>query len=129
MHLSHFFRISDQNENHNLNSSLLYHAYSTNIRPYWRCYYANTDAVIYVVDSVDRDRMHTSKEELHAMLEEEELRDAALLIFANKQDMAGAMSTTEVSEGLGLSTLKNRQWSINKTSAITGEGLTEGLDW
>ncbi|ORX95273.1 ARF/SAR superfamily [Basidiobolus meristosporus CBS 931.73] len=101
----------------------------TSIRPYWRCYYANTDAVIYVVDSCDRDRIGTSREELVAMLEEEELRDAALLVFANKQDMPGAMTPAEVSEGLGLSLLRNRQWSITKTSAIKGEGLTEGLDW
>ncbi|CAI2177105.1 17457_t:CDS:2 [Funneliformis geosporum] len=101
----------------------------TSIRPYWRCYYANTDAVIYVVDSVDRDRMGTSKEELHAMLDEEELRDAALLVFANKQDMGGAMTAAQVSDALGLGTLKNRQWSIYKTSAVKGDGLTEGLDW
>ncbi|EIE83313.1 ADP-ribosylation factor-like protein 1 [Rhizopus delemar RA 99-880] len=86
-------------------------------------------AVIYVVDSVDKDRMQTSKEELHAMLEEEELRDAALLVFANKQDMEGALSVAEVADALGLSTLKNRQYSIYKTSALKGEGLTEGLDW
>uniref|UniRef100_A0A3Q4I6E2 ADP-ribosylation factor-like protein 14 n=1 Tax=Neolamprologus brichardi TaxID=32507 RepID=A0A3Q4I6E2_NEOBR len=41
----------------------------TSIRPYWRCYYSNTDAVIYVVDSSDRDRMGISKSELVAMLE------------------------------------------------------------
>ncbi|KAF9583462.1 Arf GTPase arl1 [Lunasporangiospora selenospora] len=101
----------------------------TSIRPYWRCYYANTDAVIYVVDSVDRDRVSTAKEELMAMLEEDELKDASLLVFANKQDMSGAMSAAEVSEALGLSTLKNREWTIYKTSAVKGEGLTEGLDW
>ncbi|KAI7861755.1 ADP-ribosylation factor family-domain-containing protein [Spinellus fusiger] len=101
----------------------------TSIRPYWRCYYSNTDAVIYVVDSVDKDRMQTSREELHAMLEEEELKDAALLVFANKQDMEGALSAAQVTESLGLSALKNRQYSIYKTSALKGEGLTEGLDW
>ncbi|CAG8478135.1 10792_t:CDS:2 [Diversispora eburnea] len=85
--------------------------------------------VIYVVDSVDRDRLSTSREELHAMLEEDELRDSALLVFANKQDMVGAMSSAEVSDALGLGTLKNRQWSIFKTSAVKGDGLTEGLDW
>jgi len=73
--------------------------------------------------------MGTSKEELHAMLDEEELRDAALLVFANKQDMGGAMTAAEVSDALGLGTLKNRQWSIYKTSAVKGDGLTEGLDW
>ncbi|KAI8976984.1 ADP-ribosylation factor-like protein [Pilobolus umbonatus] len=101
----------------------------TSIRPYWRCYYANTDAVIYVVDSVDKDRMETAKEELHSMLEEPELKDAALLVFANKQDMEGALGAAEIADALGLSTIKNRQYSIFKTSATKGEGLTEGLDW
>jgi GTPase SAR1 family protein len=50
----------------------------TSIRPYWRCYYQNTNAIIYVVDSADAERMGISKQELHAMLEEEELKDAAL---------------------------------------------------
>lgn len=110
---------------------LYFNVFKWNIyhRPYWRCYYSNTDAVIYVVDSVDKDRMQTSREELHAMLEEEELKDAALLVFANKQDMEGALSAAEVADALGLSTLKNRQYSIYRTSALKGEGLTEGLDW
>ena len=38
-------------------------------RPYWRCYYSNTDAIIYVVDSMDKDRIGISKQELIAMLE------------------------------------------------------------
>ncbi|KAJ2268079.1 Arf GTPase arl1, partial [Coemansia sp. RSA 370] len=84
---------------------------------------------IYVVDSCDRDRITTSRDELAAMLEEEELRDSVLLVFANKQDMKGAMSAAEVSESLGLPRLKNRQWGIYKTSALKGEGLDEGLDW
>lgn len=57
----------------------------TSIRPYWRCYYADTKAVVYVVDSADRDRLAINKAELLAMLNEEELHDAKLLVFANKQ--------------------------------------------
>jgi len=101
----------------------------TSIRPYWRCYYANTDAVIYVVDSCDKERIGISKQELLAMLEEEELRKSILMVFANKQDMEGAMSAAEVSTALGLSALKNRTWSIFKTSAVKGEGLDEAMDW
>jgi len=41
----------------------------TSIRPYWRCYYPNTDAVIFVVDSADVERMKIAKQELMAMLE------------------------------------------------------------
>ena len=101
----------------------------TNIRPYWRCYYANTHAIIYVIDSCDIDRLSLSKKELFAMLEEEELKNSVLLIFANKQDMPGAMTEAQVSQGLGLTALKDRQWKIQKSSAIKGEGLNEGLDW
>eukprot|EP01064_Diplonema_japonicum_P009613 TRINITY_DN1708_c5_g1_i1.p1 TRINITY_DN1708_c5_g1~~TRINITY_DN1708_c5_g1_i1.p1 ORF type:complete len:183 (+),score=32.73 TRINITY_DN1708_c5_g1_i1:43-591(+) len=101
----------------------------TSIRPYWRCYYSNTDAIIYVVDSVDRERLGIAKEELFAMLEEEELKDSVLVVYANKQDMPGAMNEAEISEVLGLSAITDRQWHIRKTSAAKGEGLFEGLDW
>ena len=101
----------------------------TSIRPYWRCYYANTAAVIFVVDSTDRDRLETARKELHMMLKEDELVDSALLVFANKQDQPGALTAAEVSKALGLVELKDRSWSIVASSAIKGEGLTEGLDW
>eukprot|EP01108_Squamamoeba_japonica_P004165 TRINITY_DN3334_c0_g1_i1.p1 TRINITY_DN3334_c0_g1~~TRINITY_DN3334_c0_g1_i1.p1 ORF type:complete len:186 (-),score=23.90 TRINITY_DN3334_c0_g1_i1:24-581(-) len=100
----------------------------TSIRPYWRCYYKNTDAVIYVVDSADQERLDVAKEELHAMLEEDELKDAILLVFANKQDLPGALKDADVSSALGLETLRDRQWAIFKSSALKGSGLYEGLD-
>ena len=101
----------------------------TSIRPYWRCYYQNTNAIIYVVDSADTERMGISKQELVTMLEEEELKDAVLMVFANKQDLPNAMTADVIAEKLGLSSLKCRQWAIFKTSAIKGDGLYEGLDW
>ncbi|GFH08741.1 uncharacterized protein HaLaN_03758 [Haematococcus lacustris] len=101
----------------------------TSIRPYWRCYYPNTQAIIYVVDSTDTERIGISKEEFHAILEEEELRDALILVYANKQDLPGALSDAEIAEGMGLHDIKSRDWAIFKTSAVRGEGLFEGLDW
>lgn len=101
----------------------------TSIRPYWRCYYSNTDAIIYVVDSVDKERIGISKNEMVSMLEEEELKKAILLVFANKQDMEGAMSPTEVAKELGLAVLRERKWQIFKTSAVKGTGLDEAMEW
>ncbi|KAF2882083.1 hypothetical protein ILUMI_24086 [Ignelater luminosus] len=101
----------------------------TSIRPYWRCYYSNTDAIIYVVDSADKERIGISKDELFHMLREEELQDAVLVVLANKQDMAGCMSVAEVHQALGLEALKNRTFQIFKTSATKGEGLDQAMDW
>lgn len=101
----------------------------TSIRPYWRCYYANTDAIIYVVDSADKERVGIAKNELVSMLAEEELVNVPLLVFANKQDIPGSLTAAEVSEALHLDALKDRPWSIFKASAVSGEGLNDGMEW
>ena len=100
----------------------------SSIRPYWRCYYPNTDAIIFVVDSSDVERLELAKDELFAMLGEEDLKDAILLIMANKQDQKGALSAAQLSEAMGLASIRNRQWSIQETSATQGTGLFEGFD-
>ncbi|KNC48219.1 ADP-ribosylation factor-like protein 1 [Thecamonas trahens ATCC 50062] len=100
------------------------------IRPYWRCYFGEaTSALIYVVDSSDRERIGISAEELTAMFEEEDLNGVPLVVFANKQDVDGALTPAEVTEALGLARIRDRQWQIFKTSAIEGVGIDEGLDW
>ena len=73
--------------------------------------------------------MGISKQELLAMLDEEELRNSILLVFANKQDMEQALTPAEVATELGLSAIKNRKWQIFKTSALKNIGLEEGMEW
>ena len=83
-----------------------------------------------MVDSNDRDRVVEAREELQRMLNEDELRDALLLVFANKQDIPGALGADAVSDALGLAGAeKNRQWSVHGACATEGKGLFEGLDW
>jgi len=99
------------------------------IRPLWRHYFQNTQGLIFVVDSNDRERVGEAKEELNRMLNEDELRDAVLLIFANKQDLPQAMNAAEITDKLGLHSLRQRNWYIQATCATSGDGLYEGLDW
>lgn len=99
------------------------------IRVLWKHYYQNTDGLIFVVDSNDRDRVEDAAEELKKMLSEEELKDSIVLVMANKQDLNGALSANEITDKLGMSQLKGRQWLVQGTSATTGQGLKEGLDW
>merc|ERR1712098_484454 len=99
------------------------------IRPLWRHYFQNTQGLIFVVDSNDRDRIEDAKEELMRMLAEDELRDAVVLVFANKQDLPQAMNPAEITDKLGLHNMRNRNWYIQATCATNGDGLYEGLDW
>jgi ADP-ribosylation factor protein 1 len=99
------------------------------LRPLWRHYFHGSSAVIYVVDSNDTERLEDAKEELFKVINDEELRDAALLVLANKQDLPGSLPAHTLTEKLGLHTLRGRQWYLQSTVATTGAGVYEGLDW
>ena len=99
------------------------------IRPLWRHYFQNTQGLIYVVDSNDKERVSEAADELQKMLREDELREAKLLVFANKQDLPHAMSVAEVTDKLGLHSIRDRKWYIQSCCATSGDGLYEGLDW
>lgn len=121
------------------------------IRPLWRHYFQNTQGLIFVVDSNDRERITEAQDELQKMviydywilfsfsfmfiiwqnfqLQEDELREAVVLVFANKQDLPQAMSAAELTDKLGLNQLRGRRWYIQATCATQGHGLYEGLDW
>ena len=114
-------------------------------------------AMIVVVDSTDRERLSLIKEELYKMLAHEvsgavllfqqfycirshllhfffffkkkDLRKAHVLVFANKQDVKGAMTAAEISTKLNLSSLKDHSWHIQACCALTGEGLYNGMEW
>ncbi|CAK9320415.1 unnamed protein product [Citrullus colocynthis] len=99
------------------------------IRPLWRHYFQNTQGLIFVVDSNDKDRILEARDELHRILSEHELVDATVLVFANKQDLPNAMTVAEITDKLGLHSLRHRRWYIQATCATSGQGLYEGLDW
>uniref|UniRef100_A0A0D6R3M6 ADP-ribosylation factor n=1 Tax=Araucaria cunninghamii TaxID=56994 RepID=A0A0D6R3M6_ARACU len=99
------------------------------LRPLWKHYFSTTDGLIYVVDSLDRERIGKARAEFQAIVNDPLMRNSVILVFANKQDLKGAMTPAEVCDGLGLSNLQNRRWHIQGTCATKGEGLYEGLDW
>ncbi|CAG9557997.1 unnamed protein product [Danaus chrysippus] len=99
------------------------------LRSAWNTYYTNSEFIIMVVDSTDRQRLGISREELHRMLAHEELSKACLLVFANKQDVKGSMTAAEISQQLDLTCIKQHPWHIQACCALTGEGLHLGLEW
>lgn len=123
------------------------------IRPLWRHYYTGTQGLIFVVDCADRDRIDEARQELHRIINDREMRDAIILIFANKQDLPdgerpmneeidlpwnyvnsyilifAAMKPHEIQEKLGLTRIRDRNWYVQPSCATTGDGLYEGLTW
>ncbi|RLN88078.1 hypothetical protein BBJ28_00015456 [Nothophytophthora sp. Chile5] len=99
------------------------------IRALWQHYLYNNDAVIFVVDATDHERVDEAKQALHLIFEAEELSNTKLLVYANKQDQPGAMSAEELQEKLELSEATKNPTRVQTCIATTGEGVYAGLDW
>ena len=99
------------------------------IRALWRHYYQGTDGLIFVVDSSDTSRFEEAAHELHSLLANEEMRNAKVLVFANRQDLPNSVSAAELAEKMNLRSLRHHEWYIQACSATIGAGVYEGLDW
>lgn len=98
------------------------------IRQLWQHYYQNSHGLIFVVDSSDRERLQEARKELETVLSSPAMDGVPVVVFANKQDLPGAVSSSELAEELHLHKMTGRRWFIQATCAQTGEGLYEGID-
>jgi ADP-ribosylation factor protein 1 len=97
------------------------------LRPLWRHYYEGSEALIFIVDACDRERLHEARDTLHSILNDDTMRNVAVLVFANKMDKMEALSTADIAQKLNLHVM-HRPWHIQGASAARGDGLYEGLD-
>uniref|UniRef100_A0A672IZF9 ADP-ribosylation factor-like protein 14 n=1 Tax=Salarias fasciatus TaxID=181472 RepID=A0A672IZF9_SALFA len=98
------------------------------MREHWPSFHANASAVVFVVDSADQERMKEARHELEATLGSEQLRGRPVVLVANKQDVNGALTVTEMKDKFNLKKLcTGRDWFIQPCSATTGFGVEEAF--
>lgn len=97
----------------------------------WDKYYAESHAVIYIIDSSDTDRIDESKDAFDKMIVNDMLKGVPLLILANKQDLEGCMRASEVKKVFNSSAqlIGDRECKFLGTSALKGDGVHEGIEW
>lgn len=98
-------------------------------RQVWDVYFINSDAIVYVIDCNDFDNAEDSKTQFYKLLSNEALKNAVILIFANKQDLPTAKKVEDVVLFYELDTVKDHVWHIQPCSGKTGDGLVEGMKW
>lgn len=99
----------------------------TKIRAMWHQFYANTNGLVFVVDSSDRERISEACNELRSILKDPAMLDVPVLVLGNKSDLPEAMDEQELGFRLRLHEIKAKNWSIQMSVATTGEGLVEGF--
>mmetsp|Transcript_79698 Transcript_79698/g.97523 ORF Transcript_79698/g.97523 Transcript_79698/m.97523 type:complete len:200 (+) Transcript_79698:66-665(+) len=108
-------------------------------RDLWRHYIKNAQAIVFIVDSADEQRIdgqgnlndeQHAKFELHNVLKNDELQfTAPLLVYANKQDINGALNRDEIDKRLNLGLLKGRPYFVQPSCALNGNGINAGIEW
>ncbi|KAG7500476.1 ADP-ribosylation factor 4A [Solea senegalensis] len=98
------------------------------LRPLWRSYTRCADGIVFVVDSVDTERVEEAKTELHKITRLAENQGVPVLVVANKQDLRNSLSLADMESMLALGELSTATpWHLQSACAIIGEGLQEGL--
>ncbi|EDV55211.1 ADP-ribosylation factor-like protein 6 [Drosophila erecta] len=104
---------------------------ATRYRNLWEHQFKNCHGIIYVIDSSDRMRFVVVKDELDLVLQHPDLsnRIVPILFYGNKMDMEDSLSSVKIAAALRLENIKDKPWHICSSSAISGEGLGEGVQW
>lgn len=98
-------------------------------RDYWTTYFNSADGFFYVIDASDAERLEETGESLMFLLGEKELENLPLVILVNKKDLVGFQGKEFVEDLLVLSDIRDRKWKIVESSAKTGAGLLEAVEW
>ncbi|KNE64184.1 small GTP-binding protein domain [Allomyces macrogynus ATCC 38327] len=102
--------------------------YQSQTLPLYRHYYEMTSAIMFIVDSTDVARIDEARNVMARVCGDNDLRDVAVLVFANKQDKPDALSADAVADRLEVGKLM-QPVHVQAASAVTGDGLEEGMAW
>ncbi|CAF1305945.1 unnamed protein product, partial [Didymodactylos carnosus] len=97
------------------------------LRTLWHHYFENVDGLVFVIDSTDKRRLHLAKAELEGIYQHDLIKNAPLVVIANKQDHDDALKPSEIAEKLNLLSWPENSYYIIPACALTGDGLTDAF--
>ena len=104
-------------------------------RVLWRHYTCTADAIVFMVDAADRERMAEARAELGTLMADEALADVPILVLGNKVDLPGAASAEALAAALGVEEMQRertpgiRPMELAMCSVVKGMGYRDGFEW
>ncbi|CAM0139362.1 ADP-ribosylation factor-like protein 8B [Umbelopsis sp. WA50703] len=98
-------------------------------RSMWERYCRGVNAIVFVVDAADHDKIDAARTELKSLLEKPQLSNIPVLVLGNKNDLPEALNVEELIETLNLKTITNREVSCYSISAKNQVNIDITLQW
>jgi len=98
-------------------------------RSMWERYCRGVNAIVYMVDAADQDKIEASRNELHNLLERPQLAGIPILVLGNKRDLPGALDETGLIERMGLSAVQDREICCYSISCKEKDNIDITLQW
>ncbi|XP_001981010.2 ADP-ribosylation factor-like protein 8 [Drosophila erecta] len=98
-------------------------------RSMWERYCRGVNAIVYMVDAADLDKLEASRNELHSLLDKPQLAGIPVLVLGNKRDLPGALDETGLIERMNLSSIQDREICCYSISCKEKDNIDITLQW
>ncbi|XP_038608431.1 ADP-ribosylation factor-like protein 8B [Tachyglossus aculeatus] len=98
-------------------------------RSMWERYCRGVNAVIYMVDAADVEKLEASKNEFHSLVEKPQLHGIPVLVLGNKRDLPNALDEKQLIEKLNLSLIQDREICCYSISCKEKQNIDITLQW
>lgn len=98
-------------------------------RSMWERYCRGVNAIVYMVDAADPDKIEASRNELHSLLEKQQLTGIPVLVLGNKRDLPHALDEHGLIERMNLSAIQDREICCYSISCKEKDNIDITLQW
>ncbi|KAI4896135.1 hypothetical protein NFI96_022088, partial [Prochilodus magdalenae] len=94
-------------------------------RSMWERYCRGVNAIVYMVDAADRDKIEPSRNELHNLLDKPQLQGIPVLVLGNKRDLPNALDEKQLIEKMNLAAIQDREICCYSVSCKEKDNIGE----
>ncbi|XP_022649074.1 ADP-ribosylation factor-like protein 8B-A [Varroa jacobsoni] len=98
-------------------------------RSMWERYCRGVNAIVYMVDAADRDKIEPARNELHTLLDKPQLAEIPVLVLGNKRDLPDALDEKDIIEQMNLGAVTDREICCYSISCKERENINITLQW
>ncbi|GMR50805.1 hypothetical protein PENTCL1PPCAC_19901, partial [Pristionchus entomophagus] len=98
-------------------------------RSMWERYCRGVNAIVFMVDAADEDKLEASRNELMQLLDKPNLEAIPVLVLGNKRDLPGSLDERQLIERMNLAEIQNREICCYSISCKERENIDITLQW